>query len=203
MLTIRPDLQDRQLGRALLAHGETYAQGLGAKRVRMTVVHLRDTLIAWYQRRGYALTGETEPFLVGERFGRPQRELSFVVLEKTPGPFFSFSPPPPASGRRAQAKRRLAAPACAGRSHAGRRAKDVKLGVRAAIEIRRAADASPLSTGTTGSAGGVDDERRRRIGDQPSVRLQGVVQRLLLDRRVRDGLPATTARPWALVEIGP
>jgi ribosomal protein S18 acetylase RimI-like enzyme len=83
MLTIRPDLQDRQLGRALLAHGEAYAQGLGAKRVRMTVVHLRDTLIAWYQRRGYALTGETKPFPVGERFGKPQRALSFVVLEKT------------------------------------------------------------------------------------------------------------------------
>jgi ribosomal protein S18 acetylase RimI-like enzyme len=83
MLTIRPDLQDRQLGRALLAHGEAYAAKLGAKRVRMTVVHLRDTLIAWYQRRGYALTGETKPFPVGERFGKPQRELSFVVLEKT------------------------------------------------------------------------------------------------------------------------
>ena len=82
MLTIRPDLQDRQLGRALLAHSEAFAAGLGAKRVRMTVVHLRDTLIAWYQRRGYALTGETKPFPVGERFGKPQRELSFVVLDK-------------------------------------------------------------------------------------------------------------------------
>ena len=82
MLTIRPDLQDRQLGRALLAHGEAYAQTRGATRVRLTVVHLRDTLIAWYQRRGYALTGETKPFPVGERFGKPQRELSFVVLEK-------------------------------------------------------------------------------------------------------------------------
>jgi ribosomal protein S18 acetylase RimI-like enzyme len=83
MLTIRPDQQDRQLGRALLAQGEAYAQARGAARVRLTVVHLRDTLIAWYQRRGYALTGETKPFPVGERFGKPQRELSFVVLEKT------------------------------------------------------------------------------------------------------------------------
>ena len=83
MLTIRPDLQDRQLGRALLTHGEAYAKDRGARRVRLTVVHLRDTLIAWYQRRGYVLTGETKPFPVGERFGRPQRELSFVVLEKT------------------------------------------------------------------------------------------------------------------------
>ena len=82
MLTIRPDQQDRQLGRALLAQGEAYAQARGAARVRLTVVHLRDTLIAWYQRRGYVLTGETKPFPVGERFGKPQRELSFVVLEK-------------------------------------------------------------------------------------------------------------------------
>ncbi|TCS12294.1 GNAT family N-acetyltransferase [Caulobacter sp. BK020] len=82
MLTIRPDQQDRQLGRALLAHGEAYARDRGARRVRLTVVHLRDTLIAWYQRRGYALTGERKPFPVGERFGRPQRALEFVVLEK-------------------------------------------------------------------------------------------------------------------------
>ncbi len=82
MLTIRPDLQDRKLGAALLAHGEAYAQARGARRVRMTVVHLRDTLIAWYQRRGYALTGERKPFPVGERFGKPQQALEFVVLEK-------------------------------------------------------------------------------------------------------------------------
>jgi len=82
MLTIRPDQQDRKLGAALLAHGEAHARERGARRVRMTVVHLRDTLIAWYQRRGYALTGETKPFPVGDRFGMPQRALEFVVLEK-------------------------------------------------------------------------------------------------------------------------
>jgi ribosomal protein S18 acetylase RimI-like enzyme len=83
MLTIRPDLQDRKLGATLLAHAEAHAAGLGARRIRMTVVHLRDTLIAWYQRRGYALTGERKPFPVGERFGKPQQALEFVVLEKT------------------------------------------------------------------------------------------------------------------------
>ena len=82
MLTIRPDLQDRKLGAALLARAEAHAVSLGARRIRMTVVHLRDTLIAWYQRRGYALTGERKPFPVGERFGKPQRALEFVVLEK-------------------------------------------------------------------------------------------------------------------------
>ena len=45
----------------------------------MTVVHIRDTLIAWYQRRGYVLTGETLPFPYGDP---PRDDLSFVVLEK-------------------------------------------------------------------------------------------------------------------------
>ena len=84
MLTVRPDLQDRKLGRELLSAAETYAAGRGARRLRMTVVGLRDTLIAWYQRRGWRLTGETRPFpYADQRFGVPRRDdLDFVVLEK-------------------------------------------------------------------------------------------------------------------------
>lgn len=84
MLTVRPDIQDRQLGRALLAGGEAYAAERGAKRMRMTVVHVRDTLIAWYERRGYALTGQTLPFPYdNQKFGEPTRDdLHFVVMEK-------------------------------------------------------------------------------------------------------------------------
>jgi hypothetical protein len=53
----------------------------------MIVMNIRHTLIAWYQRRGYALTGETVPFPYGDsRFGEPKRDdLSFVVLEKRLG----------------------------------------------------------------------------------------------------------------------
>lgn len=85
MLTIRPDLQARQLGRGLLAAAEAAAAERGARRVRMTVINVRDSLIAWYMRRGYQPTGETEPFPYGDpRFGEPLREdLHFVVLEKT------------------------------------------------------------------------------------------------------------------------
>ena len=84
LLTIRPDLQKRQLGRDLLAAAEDFARARRGRRIRMTVVNVRDTLIAWYQRRGYCLTGETQPFPYGdERFGRPLRDdLHFVVLEK-------------------------------------------------------------------------------------------------------------------------
>jgi ribosomal protein S18 acetylase RimI-like enzyme len=84
MLTVRPDLQDRKLGRALLEDAERHAMDRGARRVRMTVVSVRDTLIAWYERRGYHRTGETHPFpYEDQRFGAPRRaDLAFVVLEK-------------------------------------------------------------------------------------------------------------------------
>jgi hypothetical protein len=50
----------------------------------MTVIAQRQELIAWYQRRGYSLTGEARPFPTEDpRFGLPKRDdLGFVVLEK-------------------------------------------------------------------------------------------------------------------------
>jgi ribosomal protein S18 acetylase RimI-like enzyme len=84
LLAVQPDQQKRQLGRSLLAAAEDYAKARGAHRIRMTVLHLRGPLIAWYERRGYTLTGETQPFPYGdERFGKPLRDdLHFVVLAK-------------------------------------------------------------------------------------------------------------------------
>ncbi len=90
MLTIRPDLQDRRLGREVLEGAEAFAVARGARRIRMTVVNIRHTLIAWYERRGYALTGENRPFPYDDhRFGVPRRDdLRFVVLEKALQPAF-------------------------------------------------------------------------------------------------------------------
>jgi ribosomal protein S18 acetylase RimI-like enzyme len=84
LLAVDPRRQNQQLGRTMLAAAEAFSQTRGAGRIRMSVVFLRDTLIAWYLRRGYTLTGETEPFPYGdERFGRPLRDdLYFVILEK-------------------------------------------------------------------------------------------------------------------------
>ena len=50
----------------------------------MSVINVREALIAWYLRRGYHKTGETRPFPYGDdRFGTPLRDdLGFVVLEK-------------------------------------------------------------------------------------------------------------------------
>lgn len=84
LLTVRPDMQNRQLGRTLLAAAEAYARERGGTRIRMTVLHVREGLVAWYERRGYSKTGETEPFpYEDERFGKPLRDdLYFVVLER-------------------------------------------------------------------------------------------------------------------------
>jgi ribosomal protein S18 acetylase RimI-like enzyme len=84
LLTVRPELQNQHLGRRLLAAAETYASERGAKRMRIGVLHVRDTLIAWYERRGYRATGETEPYPSDDpRFGTPLRDkLQFLMMEK-------------------------------------------------------------------------------------------------------------------------
>jgi ribosomal protein S18 acetylase RimI-like enzyme len=83
-LAVDPEQQRGGRGRALLAAAETWVRERGGRRVRMSVVNARTTLIAWYLRRGYRETGETTPFPYGDdRFGVPQRDdLCFVVLEK-------------------------------------------------------------------------------------------------------------------------
>jgi len=85
LLTVDPTRQAGGLGRLLIAAAEAEARSrFAATRMEMTVIRQRSELIAWYERRGYALTGETRPFpLDDERFGLPQtRELEFVVMEK-------------------------------------------------------------------------------------------------------------------------
>jgi ribosomal protein S18 acetylase RimI-like enzyme len=85
LLTVRPDVQNRQLGRTLLAAAESYAMERGGRKITMTVLSGRDVLMAWYERRGYRKTGETQPYPYGDgRIGRPLRDdLHFVVMEKS------------------------------------------------------------------------------------------------------------------------
>lgn len=84
MLAVRPGLQDQGLGRLMLGYAEAQGRVRGAQLARMTVVSVRHSLIAWYERRGYRRTGETLPFPYdAPLFGTPQRpDLEFVVLEK-------------------------------------------------------------------------------------------------------------------------
>jgi len=85
MFSVRPTLQGGGVGKALLAEAERMARDEWAlPSMRMTVIDVRDELIAFYERRGYHRTGIFKPFPYGdERFGVPRRDdLRFEVLEK-------------------------------------------------------------------------------------------------------------------------
>ncbi|MBW0143859.1 GNAT family N-acetyltransferase [Sphingomicrobium clamense] len=84
MLTIDPERQGQRLGSLMLEAAERHVVSLGAVRMEAQVIKQREELIAWYERRGYARTGETRPFPYGDpRFGDPKRDdLEFIVLEK-------------------------------------------------------------------------------------------------------------------------
>jgi ribosomal protein S18 acetylase RimI-like enzyme len=85
MFAVQPTRQNGGLGRALLAEAERVMRAeLGCAEARMTVIVQRAELIAWYERRGWARTGEREPFPYGRlRSGMPRRDdLEFVVLAK-------------------------------------------------------------------------------------------------------------------------
>jgi predicted N-acetyltransferase YhbS len=89
LLAVDPDLQAGGIGGSLVNQAERQAQeNFGAELMEMTVIKSRVELIAWYLRRGYALTGREEPFPLDDpRFGLPKtRELSFVVLAKPLAP---------------------------------------------------------------------------------------------------------------------
>ena len=86
MVSVLPNLQSAGIGRQLLHEAERVIRDeLRLPRARMTVIGQRDTLIAWYQRRGYSLTGKQEKFPYGQpRAGTPRRDdLYFEVLEKS------------------------------------------------------------------------------------------------------------------------
>jgi ribosomal protein S18 acetylase RimI-like enzyme len=85
MFSVVPGLQGGGIGKALLAECERIARvDWQLPDMRMTVIDVRDELIAFYERRGYRRTGMYKPFPHGdERFGIPKRDdLRFEVLEK-------------------------------------------------------------------------------------------------------------------------
>jgi len=85
MFSVRPDLQGAGIGRATLAEAERIARDdWHCREMHMTVISVRDELIAWYERRGYKRTGIYSPFPYGDaRFGLPKRDdLRFELLVK-------------------------------------------------------------------------------------------------------------------------
>lgn len=85
LLATDPRLQNLGLGRILLDEAERFAHSSGGQTAGMTVIHLRETLIKWYERRGYRRTGEMKAFPYDDpSVGTPLRnDLQLVVLEKS------------------------------------------------------------------------------------------------------------------------
>lgn len=82
LLTVAPGLQGRGIGKQLLQASEVTAANKECKLIEMTVITNRAELIDWYRRNGYAETGEMRPFPTSERFGKPKRQLEFLVMQK-------------------------------------------------------------------------------------------------------------------------
>ena len=83
MLAVDPTGQTHGVGKFLVHAAEAYGQRHGCTTSKMTVISVRAELIAYYERRGYHLTGGTEPFPTDTRFGIPKQALILLVLEKT------------------------------------------------------------------------------------------------------------------------
>jgi len=83
MLTVRPTLQGKGIGKILLKAAEDYAIQHNCTSIFMTVITVRTELIDLYVRHGYQDTGVRKPFAFTDpRNGQPRQALEFMVLEK-------------------------------------------------------------------------------------------------------------------------
>jgi ribosomal protein S18 acetylase RimI-like enzyme len=85
MLAVRPELQGRGIGRAIIREAERICHTeFETNEIRLQVLHMRSDIIAWYDRLDYKPNGEKAPFPYGnERVGVPKRDdLEFIVLAK-------------------------------------------------------------------------------------------------------------------------
>ena len=83
MLTVSPELQNSGIGKKMLAEAENQAKALGLSSIVMTVISVREELIAWYKRHGYVDTGEREAFPESEIHVTISDEpLEFIFLQK-------------------------------------------------------------------------------------------------------------------------
>jgi ribosomal protein S18 acetylase RimI-like enzyme len=83
MLTVSPELQNSGVGKKLLQEAEAHALALNLPKIVMTVISIREELIAWYKRHGYQDTGVREPFPLNDTDAIiASHPLEFIVMEK-------------------------------------------------------------------------------------------------------------------------
>ena len=85
MFAVKPTLQGGGHGKQILSHAEQQIRNLWhCPRVAMTVISIREDLIAYYERRGYKRTA-TKPFPFEKEPGAKRTDFHFVVLTKALG----------------------------------------------------------------------------------------------------------------------
>jgi GNAT superfamily N-acetyltransferase len=84
MFAVQPRQQGQGVGKQLLAFAEETARtAWGVDRMAMSVITLRHELIAFYQRRGYRLNGESKPFPAESKLWTPLvSSLQLGIMEK-------------------------------------------------------------------------------------------------------------------------
>ncbi|RKR85491.1 acetyltransferase (GNAT) family protein [Mucilaginibacter gracilis] len=82
MLTVNPALQNTGIGKLLLTAAENLARQKHCHTLWMTVITIRHELIAYYERKGFVVTGEKRPFPTETKFGIPKQPLELLVMEK-------------------------------------------------------------------------------------------------------------------------
>lgn len=96
MFAVLPELQGLGVGHQILQAAETFAQrhlqantqtpAQNPARLTMSILSHRPELLAYYQRRGYRLNGNSMPFPVDGNNGEPKRQdLELLELEKLVG----------------------------------------------------------------------------------------------------------------------
>ncbi len=82
MFAVSPNLQGGGIGKQLLKAADEHAKKVGSATIYMSVISVRNELIDWYKRNGYAETGERKPFVEDNLTGRHLQLLEFMILEK-------------------------------------------------------------------------------------------------------------------------
>jgi ribosomal protein S18 acetylase RimI-like enzyme len=84
MFAVDPETQGTGVGKKLLIAADKEAQKQNCQFIEMTVISVRNELIAWYERHGYQRTGVEKPMEFDSPSGGiPKMDLRFVVLEKS------------------------------------------------------------------------------------------------------------------------
>jgi N-acetylglutamate synthase-like GNAT family acetyltransferase len=83
MFAIQTSARAGGMGKLVLAEAERRVRELwNVRAMVMTVINVRTELIAWYQRRGYLLTGARIPFPFSETSGETTRDFDLVEMRK-------------------------------------------------------------------------------------------------------------------------